>query len=344
MTTPKNGCTRRIFLKGTAAAIGYGAISAFPLQRALADDFPAHDISIVVPTREGGGADRNLRAFLGVWKKYLNTGFKPEFYPGASGQVGYELYLGKKKPDAYTLLFGNMGPEIIMYELRKPNYKYPEDFVYFSRVDVDPSTIFVKADSPFKTIEDLINEGKKRTVTLSCSRLPHPCSIGVLSLGEATGAKLNLVPYGGGNPTMVALLTGEVDACTLPMANGVSVGDQVRILGVFSKKNPLPGRTNNAPPINDVFGTKIPELPSARAFAIHTKAIEAYPERFKKIKESMLKVYDDPDYKVAMEKTGRPWEFISYADQKECHEYAQNMIELARKYRPLLTAKKKKKK
>jgi len=237
-----------------------------------------------------------------------------------------------------------MGPEIIMYELRKPNYKYPEDYVYFSRVDVDPSTIFVKADSPFKTIEDLINEAKKRTVNLSCSRLPHPCSIGVLSLGEATGAKLNLIPYGGGNPTMVALLTGEVDACTLPMANGVSVGDQVRFLGVFSKKNPLPGRTKNAPPVNDVFGTKIPDLPSSRAFAIHTKAIEAYPERFKKIKESMLKVYDDPDYKTAMEKTGRPWEFIAYGDQKECHEYATNMIELAKRYRPLLTAKKKKKK
>jgi hypothetical protein len=56
----------------------------------------------------------------------------------------------------------------------------------------------------------------------------------------------------------------------------------------------------------------------------------------------MLKVYDDPDYKVAMEKTGRPWEFISYADQEACHEYAQNMIALARRYKSLLTAKKKK--
>lgn len=342
MNAFKHGLTRRAFLKGTAATIGLGSISSFPISHALGANFPEHDISIVVPTREGGGADRNLRAFTGVWKKYLDTGFKPEFYPGAGGQVGYQLYLGKKEADGYNLLFGNMGPETIMYVLQQPKYKFPGDYVYFCRVDIDPSVIFVKADSPFKTIQDLVDEAKKRTVTLSCSRLPHPCSIGVLSLGEATGAKFNLVPYGGGNPTMVACLTGEVDASTLPMANPVAVGDQTRILGVFSEKNPIPDRSHNAPPINDVFGTKIPELPSARAFAIHTQAIEKYPDRFNKLKETMVKVFDDPDYKTAIEKTGRPWEFISYAGQEESMEYARNMVELANRFKPLLSAKKKK--
>jgi len=48
----------------------------------------------------GGGADRLFRGFTGVWKKYLDTTFKPDFKPGASGRVGYEFYMGKKKPTA----------------------------------------------------------------------------------------------------------------------------------------------------------------------------------------------------------------------------------------------------
>ena len=339
-----SGISRRTFIKGSVATIGVGAFSTLPFGKAFGDDFPSRNIHIVAPTGAGGGADKNLRAFNGVWKKYLKTDFQIDFYRGAGGQVGYELFIGKREPDAYNLLFGNMGPETIMYVLQKPKYKFPGDYVYFNRVDVDPSVIWVSAKSPFKTIEDLVAEAKKRTVTLSVSRLPHPASIGALALAEATGAKFNLIPYGGGNPTTVAALTGEVDASALPMANPVSLGDQARILGVFSPKNLIPEKSNNAPPINAVFGTKIPDLPSARAFAIHAKAVEKYPDRYEKLKSTMLKVFDDPDYKVAIEKTGRPWEFVSYADETECMEYANNMIELTNKYIKLLTAKGKSKK
>ena len=344
MKKSNSGISRRTFIKGSVATIGIGAFSTFPFGKAFGDDYPSRNIHIVVPTGAGGGADKNLRAFAGVWKKYLKTDFQPDFFPGAGGQVGYEVYLGKREPDAYNLLFGNMGPETIMYVLQNPNYKFPGDYVYFNRVDVDPSVIWVRADSPFKSIQDLVEEGKKRTITISVSRMPHPASIGTLALADATGARFNLIPYGGGNPTTVAALTGEVDASALPMANPVSTKGQARILTVFSAKNPIPARSNNAPPVNSVFGTKIPELPSARAFAIHTKAIEKYPERFEMLKKTMLKVFDDPDYKVAIEKTGRPWEFISYASQQECMEYANNMIELANRYKKLLSAKKAKKK
>jgi hypothetical protein len=54
----------------------------------------------------------------------------------------------------------------------------------------------------------------------------------------------------------------------------------------------------------------------------------------------MLKVFKDPDYKAAIDKTGRPWEFISYADEAECMEYANNMMELTKRYASLLSAKK----
>ena len=57
---------------------------------------------ITIPTAEGGGADRDVRNFTAVWQNHIDTNFEYEFYPGAAGQVGYEVYVGKKEPDATT--------------------------------------------------------------------------------------------------------------------------------------------------------------------------------------------------------------------------------------------------
>ena len=88
---------RRTILRGSAAVLGAAAASNLPFGNAFAAGFPDGPISIAVPTRAGGGADRNLRAFTGIWKKYLKTTFKPDFKPGASGRVGYEFYMGKNR-------------------------------------------------------------------------------------------------------------------------------------------------------------------------------------------------------------------------------------------------------
>ena len=88
---------RRSFLK-TSAAAGTMALAAPGIARAAR--YPERNISVIIPTREGGGADRNFRAFTSVWKEKLGAEFEPGFFPGASGRVGYEVYMGKNKPDA----------------------------------------------------------------------------------------------------------------------------------------------------------------------------------------------------------------------------------------------------
>lgn len=331
---------RRDLLRGGLAALAAGALGAAPLRSARAA-YPERSLKVVVPTAAGGGADRLARAFTEVWRKHLGTAFEFDFYPGGSGQVGYELFTGRRDKDAYNLLFGNMGPEIIMYVLQNPKYRFPEDYFYFCRLDVDDSAIYVRTESPFRRIEDLVAEAKKRTVTVATSRLPHPGSIGVLALGDATGAKFNLVPYGGGNPTMVATLNGEVDCGVLPVAEPIKLGDKVRVLGVFNDTNALADRTGNAPPINSVFGTKIPDLYSSRAWAIHTEAAAKHPDRFERLNQTAKLVFADPGFKSVYEKTAGDWRQASYGDRETCSKYALGMMELARRYQPLLSAKKK---
>ena len=334
--------TRRSFLKGSAIALGAGALGINPFGAARAAGFPERSLNILIPTREGGGADRDVRMFSSVWRNHLDATFEYSYYPGAAGQVGYEFYVGKMEPDGYNLMFGNMGPEVIMQALQKPKAKQGKDFVYFAQITDETMCIFVGKDSKFKTIQQLVDEAKKRPVTVATSRLPHPASIGTLALAEQTGAKFQLVPYGGGNPSAMAALTGEVDCCTLPITNAIQLADQALILTVFSKTNPYGKMADNAPPVNDVFGTKIPELSSRRAFAIHTKAIEKYPDRFAILKDTIEKTAKDPAYADQVVKAGMPRDFVQYGDQEHAMAFADEMLALADRYASLLSVKKKK--
>lgn len=331
---------RRDFLKVSAAA-GLGAgLQLSPWQSAFAADekFPAHNMNVVVASNQGALIDRVGHAFSDIWANHLGAKFEYSFYPGAAGQVGYEIYMGKRAHDGYNLLVGNMGSEILMYLLQKPNYKYPQDYIYFCRVSVDDSCLFVAKNSKFSSMKELVDLAKKQTVTVATSRLPHPAVIGMLVLAEATGAKFNLVPYGGGNPTMSAVITGEVDCGVLPISVPLAVGDQARVLGVFSNENVLSKQAGGAPSVNSVFGTKIPDLPSSVAWAIHTDALKKFPDRFAKLNETAKAIFKDPAFKERYVKTGAPWEGIQYGDEKVCLAYTENMLALGEKYRSFISA------
>jgi tripartite-type tricarboxylate transporter receptor subunit TctC len=337
MTTRAKFLTRRTVLRGSAAALAAG-FAATPLRRAWA--YPERNLKVVIPTAQGGGADRLARTFTDSWRKSLGAQFEFDFFPGGAGRVGYEVFTGRRDKDGYNLLFGNMGPEMIMYALENPKYKFPDDYFYFCRIDIDDSAVWVREESPFKKIEDVVAEGKKRAVSVAVSRLPHPASIGMLALGDAVGAKFNLVPYGGGNPTIVAILNGEADCGALPIADAIKLKGKIRVLGVFNDTNMLAAESGNAPAINQVFGLKLPDLSSSRSWAVHTEAASKFPDRFKKLNETAPQVFKDPAFKEAYEKSGAPWKQVSYGDREVCTKYALAMVDLANRYRGLLTAKK----
>ena len=324
-------------LVGAAA----GALALGHVPRAFAQDkYPSKNIRVVVPTAQGGSADRLARVFDDFWGPLLKTHFEYQFMAGAAGQVGYDTFINKRDRDGHNLLFGNMGPEMIMYALQKPPYRFPQDYQYFCRLDVDDSIIFASRQSKFKKLEDVLAESKKRTINVATSRLPHPASIGVLALGRAIGGKFNLVPYGGGNPTSIAVLNGEADIGTLPIAGVITQKDTLKVLGIFNDNHNMGHHSENAPAVNKVAGTRIPDLYSSRSWAVHTEFIEKAPERFALLEKTAKQVFDTPKYKEEYAKTGAPVETIQYGDRALCTRYSNDMIALANEYRELLTAKK----
>jgi putative tricarboxylic transport membrane protein len=323
---------RRGFLRTTAAATG--ALAMPGLVRAQSG-YPDHNIEVIVPTAEGGGADRNFRAFTSVWKTKLGIDFEPGYYPGASGRVGYEIYMGKNAPDAYSLIFGNMGPEVLNWAMKAPTFDI-NDYFYFGQVDVDPCCLFVGAESPYQTLDDLIAEGKKRRMTVGTSRMAHPASIGLLALGEKVGADFNLIPLQGGKGTVAGAVTGEVDFSVLTSGSVIAAGDSVKTLLVFGK-NRVGAALNDAPDINDAFGMNLPEMLSARAFGIHRKAAVDHPDRFEKLATTFRDCFDDPALMEAYLATGGTPEYLSYGGVEECEAFKASMLELGAKYKGLLS-------
>ncbi len=331
--------TRREFLGGTAAVAGAAAVGVAPFASAFGASYPDRNLKVIIPTREGGGADRNFRAFSGIWKKYLKTKFEPRFYPGASGRVGYEVYMGKNEPDAYSLIFGNMGPELLNWVVKEPESFKVSDYLYFGRVDTDPGCVFVGRKSKFTSIDQIVAEAKKRTLTVGTSRMAHPASIGILYLGEKTGAKFNLIPLSGGKNTVAGAVTGEVDLSVLTSGTVAAKRKSVRTLLVFDDKNKLGERLDNAPTINDHFGTDLPPMLSSRAFGIHKAAVDKYPDRFAVLQATFKKVFTDPDFKAAVKKAKGNWEYINYGGVEECAAYSKSIMKIGARYKSLLSGK-----
>ncbi len=326
---------RRRFLKGSTALAVAGVTGTFAT-RAIAADFPERPLQVYIPTRAGGGADRNFRSFAGVWKNHLPGELEPQFYPGAAGRVGYETYMGKASDDCHDLIFGNMGPEVLNWVVKKPNFSL-DDYFYFAQVDADPGSVYLNTDSDMKTLEDVIAEGKKRTLTVGTSRLAHPASLGMLVLAKKTGMSVNLIPLSGGKNTRNGVLTGEVDLGVLPVTS-VMGRKGINVVGLFDETNALPDKLPNAVLVNTEYDLGIPPLAAGvRAFGIKQAAVDKHPERFEQLTSSAMKVFDDPAYKEAVIEAKAPWEFISPGDADACAEYVSNITAVGEEFRDLLT-------
>ncbi len=321
---------RGVLKAGAAAALMLSAPSI-----ARGAGYPERNIKVIIPTREGGGADRNFRAFTSVWKDKLGTEFEPGFFPGASGRVGYEVYMGKETPDCYSLIFGNMGPEVLNWAMQAPEFDI-DDYFYFGRVDTDPCCLFVGVESPLQTMDDIVAEGKKRKLNVGTSRMAHPASIGLLSLGEATGAQFNLIPLSGGKNTVAGAVTGEVDFSVLTSGSVIAAGDAVKTLLVFGE-NRVGAALNDAPSMNDVYGTDLAEMLSARAFAVHRKAADDHPDRFETLTRTFREAFDDPRLLEEYVAVGGTPEYLNYGGIEECAAFKQAMLDLGAKYKALLS-------
>jgi tripartite-type tricarboxylate transporter receptor subunit TctC len=207
-----------------------------------ATDYPSKPITLICPMPTGGTLDVQARAWAAVAEKYLGQPVAVVNKPGATGMVG-ALAGAQAPPDGYTLTVASVNfTNAVEWELangRKPPFSY-DDFVYIGSFTMSPTLVIVPMESPYKTLQDLINDAKARPgqVVYCSGGLYGMSHLPIELFAKATGLKFRHVPYAGGGPCLTAVVGKHVDFAfqyppsSLPLARG----NKLRILAVAGAK------------------------------------------------------------------------------------------------------------
>ena len=206
----------------------------------VAADYPTKPIKLIVPFPPGGGTDilaRNVANYLGSANKWTVV---VDNRAGAGGNIGVDA-VAKSAPDGYTLVMGQTSNLAISPSLySKLNYDPVKDLEPIALVGSSPIVIVVKADSPYKTLADLIAAGKAKpdTITMASPGNGTVAHLSGVELMKATGARFTHVPYKGAAAAIPDLLGGNVDfyLSSVPTLQGQIASGKVRGLAVTSTK------------------------------------------------------------------------------------------------------------
>ena len=217
------------------------ALAALVSHPAISQTYPSRDITFIVPYAPGGSTDPISRQFAGQLAKELNATINVENKPGGSATIGTGQVI-RSKPDGYTI--GLTSNSVLAYQPlvnKALTWKSPDDYQSIvSLVDL-PAIITVKADSPYKTFEDLVEAARKNPgkIRVAVSGYRTAPDLVIQELNKVAKIRLATVPFtGGGGEALVALLGGRVEAVSgyAPTVRSHVDAGTVRVLAAFSKE------------------------------------------------------------------------------------------------------------
>jgi tripartite-type tricarboxylate transporter receptor subunit TctC len=296
-------------------ALRLAAISIAALLPILApaEDYPSKTIAMVVPFPPGGVADITGRPLAEAMTRILKQSVVVENKAGAGGGVGMQ-YVARAKPDGYTILMAlssiSIIPEADKVLGRDPMFQLNQ-LVPIARFTADPTVLAVRADSPYKSVADLIAAAKKRP-----GEIPYGSSgnygtmhVPMEMLDNVAGVKMLHVPFTGAGPAIVALLGGQVDALSTGPSTvmGHVKAGKIRVLATWGEaRHPA-----------------LPEVPTLKELGYDAQFSQwtglfvpaGTPEPvIAKLREASKAAVNDPTFQNALAKVETP---IQYLDQPQ---------------------------
>ncbi|RPH74564.1 MAG: tripartite tricarboxylate transporter substrate binding protein [Candidatus Rokuibacteriota bacterium] len=282
---------------------------------AAADEaYPSRPITIIVPFPPGGIADLTARPLAAA----LERGFKQPVVvsnkAGAAGAVGMQS-VAIAKPDGYTLLLGLVSssiiPEVAALFGRPPAFTR-EQFLGIARLNADPPLLVANAAMPWKSVEELLEDARKRPgeITYASSGIYGASHVPLeMLLHAAGGLKMRHLPTTGGGPATTAVLGKHAALWASPPALAVPhvKAGKLRPLATW-------GASRLA---------SFPDVPTLRELGYDVEyslwaglfAPSGVPAGVvKALREATRQAVADPDFKAAMDRAQTP---IAYQDADE---------------------------
>jgi tripartite-type tricarboxylate transporter receptor subunit TctC len=272
---------------------------------AAQEPYPTRPVTIVAPYPPGGAADLTARPLAPALERALKQPVVVVNKAGGGGAVGTQA-VAIAKPDGYTIMLTVFSistiPEADRVAGRTPAFTR-DQFVPIARLNADPTLLMVRADAPWKTVKELVDDAKKRPDQIVYSSA-GPYTVSHLAMEvfmQAAGIKLRHLPTTGGGPAMTAVLGGHATLSTLS-TGAVSPqlkGGKVRVLANS-------GATRLA---------AFPDTPTMKELGYDVGVYlwtglfapkDVPPHVVKVLRDAVRKAVQDDEFKAASEKMNMP--------------------------------------
>ncbi|UMZ72820.1 tripartite tricarboxylate transporter substrate binding protein [Natranaerofaba carboxydovora] len=290
-------------------------------------DYPNRPLRLIVSYSAGAATDTQARIFAEFVEEELGQPLVVENIEGAGGQVGWNEF-SQVEPDGYTLAAFNL-PHILAQPLVMETQYTKETFEPIFNWGWDPTVFAVREDSPYETVDDLIEDAKERPGEISIGKaglyIGHHFLI--LQVKDETGVEFNQMPYDGASDAAAALLGGHIDVVSgnLSDMHRLKEDGEIRILAIATEE-----RHEFEPdvPTFKELGYEDAIMSTDRGIA----APKGTPDhKIEKLEEAFYETAQNPDYKEQMEEAGADLMFLErdevFDEFEEREEILENLLQ-----------------
>jgi tripartite-type tricarboxylate transporter receptor subunit TctC len=289
-------------MRAFPAALAAAALLSFAAPSA-AQTYPDRTITVIVPYAPGGNTDVIARIVLEGMSQIMGQRFIIENIGGAGGTTGSQRG-ARATPDGYTLLVGQMGTHAASVGLYgdKLGYDPLNDFEHVTQFTDTPIAVFVKKDSPARTLQDLVAALKADASKLTNGHggVGATSHVSCLLFTSLAGGRSPMLGYRGSGPALNDLITGQYDfLCDqIPHTIGHVEAGSVRALAI--------AQTERSPALPNVPTTTEAGLPQLQASGWNAMfAPKGTPKAIvDKLADAANKALEDPKTRKRLEDIG----------------------------------------
>lgn len=269
---------------------------------AFAADYPDRPVKMIVALAAGGPADAAARAFAPYFSEALGQSAIVENRTGASSVIGTEAVI-RATPDGYTLLFGSSSTfavnPAVMKNLR---FDVHTQLKLVDLVSYTPHVLVVRSTLPVKNLADLVALAKQKPGKLSYASSGTGGAIHLATelFKREAGVDLIHVPYRGGGPAVLGLLSGDVDIffSDLSTTIGNINGNMLKALAMA-----WPTRSSQLPDVPTFGEVGYPGVVSSSWFGL-AAPVDTPNDIIARLHQAMQQTFANPAYQAALKKLG----------------------------------------
>jgi tripartite-type tricarboxylate transporter receptor subunit TctC len=300
-------------------------------------DFPTKPIQLMVAFPAGGSTDIAARIVASIAEKALGQPIVVVNRGGAGGQIGW-TELVRQRPDGYYIGFINLpATNTVILDAERRAIFTEKDFTPIINQVLDPGVIWVRADSPYKTVQDLIDAAKKSpgSIRAATTGILSDDHLAILMTEEAApGAKFRLVHLEGGVAQFKEIMAGNIDVAFDNVGSIVKrvQSGEVRALAVM----------------DDVRSKFLPDAPTMKELGFPTVISNstrgvAGPKGMPaplvaKLRDALKKAMEDPEHVKKLEEQGIAIKIMIGDEYEkyfaEAHAQAKKYTEWAKSRQP----------